>query len=104
MAWMILLLAACCEAIWAIALAESKGFKRLIPSLIFLLAAAASIIGLGIAMKEIPVGTAYAVWTGIGAALTVLIAIIRGLEPLEFRRMILILILISCVIGLKVVS
>ncbi|MDY5584504.1 MAG: multidrug efflux SMR transporter [Arcanobacterium sp.] len=104
MVWIILILAACFEALWAIALAESQGFKKPIPSLIFLVAMALSIFCLGIAMQEIPVGTAYAVWTGLGAALTVLIALARGVEKFELRRIILIIFLISCVAGLKVVG
>ena len=104
MVWIILILAACFEALWAIALAESQGFKKPIPSLIFLVAMALSIICLGIAMQEIPVGTAYAVWVGIGATVTVLYAMATGTEPVSLAKMLFLLMIISGIVGLKLVS
>lgn len=62
MAWLILLLSAICEAVWATALGESHGFSEPLPTVIFFVALAASMIGLGWAVRHIPIGTAYAVW------------------------------------------
>ena len=70
MAWFVLVVAGVLEAVWAVALGKSDGFTRLTPSVVFLIAIAASMAGLGFAMRTLPIGTAYAVWVGIGAALT----------------------------------
>lgn len=103
MAWLVLVVSGVLEAAWATALSRSEGFSRLIPSLIFLVTAAASMVGLGYAMRTLPVGTAYAVWVGIGAALTVAVAMASGEEPVSLVRILLIIGLVSCVIGLKLV-
>jgi quaternary ammonium compound-resistance protein SugE len=63
-----------------------------------------SMVGLALAMNDLPVGTAYAVWVGIGAVLTVVIAVVRGQEVLTVARALLLAVLIGCVVGLKVVS
>ena len=68
MAWIILLLSAVLEAVWATALEASNGFTVLVPSIVFAVAAALSMAGLGYAMKHIAISTAYAVWTGLGAS------------------------------------
>lgn len=104
MDWLILILSGFLEAVWATALAASKGFKKLVPSLVFLLTVTLSTIGLAIAMKTIPPGTAYAVWTGIGASLTAAWAMLSGTEPKSLAKILLLLLLISSVVGLKVVS
>ena len=80
---------------------KSEGFTRLTPSVVFLIAIAASMAGLGYAMRTLPIGTAYAVWVGIGAALTVTFSMIAGDEPVSLVRVLLIGGLIGCVIGLK---
>ncbi|HEY8467882.1 MAG TPA: SMR family transporter [Solirubrobacterales bacterium] len=67
MAWLVITIAGVLEAVWAIALKESDGFSKLVPTLIFLAAGGASIVLLALALRELPVGTGYAVWTGIGA-------------------------------------
>lgn len=103
MAWLVLVVSGVLEAAWATALSRSEGFSRLVPSLIFLVTAAASMVGLGYAMRTLPVGTAYAVWVGIGAALTVAVAMVSGEEPVSLVRILLILGLVGCVIGLKLV-
>lgn len=103
MAWLVLVVSGVLEAAWATALSRSEGFSRLIPSLVFLVTAAASMVGLGYAMRTLPVGTAYAVWVGIGAALTVAVAMASGEEPVSLVRILLILGLVGCVIGLKLV-
>lgn len=67
MAWVFLLVAAGFEVVWAISLKESDGFSRLVPTLLFAVAAPASLVLLALALRDLPVGTAYAVWTGTGA-------------------------------------
>ena len=101
MAWVILLASAVLEAVWATALSESAGLTLLIPGLVFAVAALASVIGLGWAMKQIPTGTAYAVWTGIGTVLTVAWAALTGAEPLTPLKAVLLAGIIACVVGLK---
>ena len=71
MAWITLLVSAVFEAIWATALGQSDGFTRPVPTVVFPITLLASMLGLGWAAKHVPIGTAYAVWTGVGAALTV---------------------------------
>lgn len=104
MSWIILILSGGAEAVWATALGRSDGLSRLVPSIVFLVALLASMSGLAWAMKEIPTGTAYAVWVGIGASLTVLWAMLTGAEPASLVKILLILGLVGCVVGLKLVS
>jgi len=104
MSWIILIASGVLEAVWATALDRSENFTRLWPTVIFGVTLAASMAGLGFAMREISVGTAYAVWVGIGAALTVVVAMISGAESFSILKVLLILGLIGCVIGLKLVG
>lgn len=104
MAWTILILSGVLEAVWAAALAESKGFRRMKPTIVFALALVGSMAGLAFAMSEIPTGTAYAVWVGTGATLTALWAIVSGKERATLGRMLLLVGLVACVVGLKLVS
>lgn len=101
MAWLVLVLSGVLEAAWATALSRSEGFSRLVPSVVFFVTLTASMAGLAYAMRSLPVGTAYAVWVGIGAALTVVIAMAGGEEPVSLVRILLLLGLVGCVIGLK---
>jgi quaternary ammonium compound-resistance protein SugE len=104
MSWVILVASGVLEAVWASALGKAEGFTKLWPSVIFVAALTASMAGLAIAMREIPTGTAYAVWVGIGAALTVIYAMIFGGESVSIVKILLIMGLVGCVIGLKVVE
>lgn len=104
MAWIILVVAGVMEATWALALSRSNGFKRLVPSVIFIVANVLSLVGLGIAMKDIQTGTAYAVWTGVGAALTAIWAIATKQDRATFGTYAFLLMLILCIIGLQLVS
>ncbi|HIY66823.1 MAG TPA: QacE family quaternary ammonium compound efflux SMR transporter [Candidatus Agrococcus pullicola] len=104
MDWIVLIISGLLEAVWAIALGASKGFKRWKPTLLFVFAFVASMVGLAYAMLTISVGTAYAVWVGIGAVVTVLVAAVRGEERLTLIRALLLLLLVGAVVGLKVVS
>jgi quaternary ammonium compound-resistance protein SugE len=101
MSWLVLILAGALEAVWAVALGKSDGFTRLAPSAVFLVAIAASMAGLAYAMRTLPIGTAYAVWVGIGAALTVAFGMVTGDEPASLVKAFLLCGLIGCVIGLK---
>jgi quaternary ammonium compound-resistance protein SugE len=100
-AWLILLASAVLEAVWATALGLSEGFTRPVPSLVFAAAATLSMLGLGLAVKRIPLGTAYAVWVGIGAALTVGWAMATGVEPVSVLKMLFIGGIVGCAAGLK---
>ncbi|AGW40915.1 hypothetical protein O159_07420 [Leifsonia xyli subsp. cynodontis DSM 46306] len=101
MSWIVLILSGVLEAVWATALGKSAGLTRLWPTVLFAVALAASMAGLAVAMRTIPTGTAYVVWVGIGAALTVLFAMVSGGEGLSVVKLLLIAGLVGCVIGLK---
>lgn len=104
MDWAILIGSGVFEAVWATALGASGGLRRLRPTLVFLAAVVISMWGLAVAMETIPTGTAYAVWTATGASLTVLWAMLRGTEPAALVRVLLLLGIVACVVGLKVVA
>ena len=101
MSWLVLVLSGVLEAVWATALGRSEGLTRLGPSIVFVVAMIASMIGLGFAMKELPVGTSYAVWVGIGAALTVVVAMATGAESASVAKGVCLAAIIGGVIGLK---
>lgn len=102
MAWIVLLVSGVLEAVWATALSRSAGFTRLGPSVLFAVALLISMAGLAYAMRTLPVGTSYAIWVGIGAALTVGFAMATGSESVSVAKVLLILGIVGCVIGLKV--
>ncbi|KQQ05857.1 MULTISPECIES: DMT family transporter [Rathayibacter] len=102
MSWIVLVVSGVLEAVWATALGKSEGFTRLGPSVVFGVAVVASMAGLAFAMRELPTGTAYAVWVGIGASLTVLYGMFFGGEGFSVVRTLLVLGIVACVIGLKV--
>lgn len=104
MAWVVLVLSGILEAVWATALGRSESFTKLWPSVVFGVALVLSMGGLAWAMRDIPVGTAYAVWVGIGAALTVVWAMVFGGEATSLLKVLLIIGLVGCVIGLKLVD
>lgn len=92
------------EAVWAIALGKSDGFTKLVPTVVFILGMIASMAGLAYAVKSLPTGTAYAVWVGIGASITVIYGMLTGSESISTAKVLLIIGLIGCIIGLKLVS
>lgn len=100
-AWAILLASAVFEAVWATALGHSDGMSNLVPTIVFFVALVISMGGLAIAMNEISIGTAYAVWTGIGAVLTVLYAMITGAESASVLKVLFLIGIVGCTIGLK---
>ncbi|MCZ2857370.1 DMT family transporter [Blastococcus sp. VKM Ac-2987] len=104
MSWLVLIVSGVLEAVWATALDRSEGFTRLVPTAVFVVALAASMGGLAFAMRELPLGTSYAVWVGIGATLTVVYAMVTGAEPVSPVRLLLLAGIVGCVVGLKVVE
>ncbi|UNX53755.1 multidrug efflux SMR transporter [Georgenia sp. TF02-10] len=102
MSWLVLVLSGVLEAVWATALSRSEGFTRLGPSVLFLVALALSMSGLAFAMRELPVGTSYAVWVGIGAVLTMTYAMVTGAESLSALKLICVAAIVGGVVGLKV--
>lgn len=104
MSWLFLLLAGLLETVWAVGLKYTDGFTRLWPSTFTLVAMAGSIWLLSLAMRVLPLGTAYAVWTGIGAVGTVIIGIVLFGEPTSATRICSVGLIIAGLVGLKVFS
>jgi quaternary ammonium compound-resistance protein SugE len=104
MAWFYLFLAGLFEVGWAIGLKYTEGFSRLVPSLLTVAAMAISLSLLGLALKSLPVGTAYAVWTGIGAVGTAILGIILFSEPATVSRLACIGLIVCGIAGLKFAS
>lgn len=104
MAWLILVIAGLFEVGWAIGLKYTEGFTRLWPTLWTVLAMAISLWLLGIAMKSLPVGTAYSVWVGVGAVGTVILGIVLLGEPANAARLISVGLIIVGIIGLKLAT
>ena len=101
MAWIVLVVSGVLETVWAVALDRSAGFTRLVPTVIFGVALALSMAGLGYALRSIPVGTGYAVWVGLGAVLTAVIGMVALGEPASLPRIVSLLLVITGVAGLK---
>jgi quaternary ammonium compound-resistance protein SugE len=101
MKWIILLVSGIFEAVWAVAMGKSDGFSKLIPSLVFGGALVVSMGGLAIAMKTLPIGTSYAVWVAVGAAVAVVYSMATGDESISTLKILLLFGLIGCVAGLK---
>lgn len=103
MPWIVLLVSAVLEAVWATALGRSDGFTHPTATAVFILALATSMVGLGVAVRTIPIGTGYAVWTGVGAALTVAWAMTTGEETFSPAKALLIAGIVAAVVGLRLV-
>ncbi|OLL96189.1 Quaternary ammonium compound-resistance protein SugE [Pseudonocardia sp. Ae406_Ps2] len=101
MSWLILIVSAVFEAVWATALGMSAGLSRPIPTVVFLVFLGLSMVGLALAMRSIPVSVAYSVWIGIGAVLTVAYAMLTGDEQFTPAKAAVLTILIGCIVGLK---
>ena len=104
MAWAYLLIAGLFEVSWAVALKYTEGFTRLVPSLVTIIGMALSLGFLGLALKSLPIGTAYAVWTGIGAVGTVALGIYLFGEPATTARLACIGLIIAGIAGLRMVA
>ncbi|MFH0128932.1 quaternary ammonium compound efflux SMR transporter SugE [Variovorax sp. VaC1] len=104
MAWVVLFFAGLLEIGWAIGLKYTEGFTRLWPSVGTALSMVLSVVLLGWAMRSLPVGTAYAVWTGIGAVGTVILGIVLFHEPANAARLICVGLIVAGILGLKLTS
>ena len=104
MAWTILFNAGLMEIGWAIGLKYTEGFTRLLPSVLTLACMAGSVILLGLAVKTLPIGTAYGVWTGIGAVGTAILGIILFGDPATALRLACIGLIVAGIVGLKLVT
>ncbi|MEU7933130.1 DMT family transporter [Micromonospora echinofusca] len=102
MAWIVLVVSGLLETAWAIALDRSAGFTRLVPSLVFGVTLVLSMAGLAYALREIPVGTGYVVWVGIGAVGTALVGMLALNEPASLPRIACLLLVVAGVVGLKI--
>jgi quaternary ammonium compound-resistance protein SugE len=104
MAWILLIVAGLFEIAWAIGMKYTDGFTRPLPTAATVAAMVISVWLLGIAMKTLPVGTAYSVWVGVGAAGTVILGIILFKEPANALRLASIALVIAGIVGLKVAT
>jgi len=104
MAWFMLFVAGLMEVGWAIGLKYTEGFTRLVPSILTLAAMAASLALLGLVLKTLPIGTAYAVWTGIGAVGTAILGIVLFGDPATMARLLCIGLIVAGIAGLKLVT
>lgn len=104
MKWLYLIIAGICEVWWAVGLKYSHGFTRLVPSLLTVAGMVASFYFLSLALKSLPLGTAYAIWTGIGTIGTAILGILLFKEPVDILRIVCIGFILTGIIGLKLVS
>jgi quaternary ammonium compound-resistance protein SugE len=104
MSWLMLVVAGLLEVVWALGLKYTHGFTRLMPSAITVAAMVASMWLLGTAVKTLPIGTAYAVWVGIGAAGTAVGGMVLLGEPVSAARIGLLLVLLASILGLKLTA
>ena len=104
MAWIVLFLAGLFEVAWAIGLKYTEGFTRPLPTALTLAAMVASVLLLGVAMKSLPVGTAYAVWVGVGAVGTAILGIVLFAEPATAGRLISLGLIVAGIVGLKLAT
>ncbi|QOC93002.1 DMT family transporter [Micromonospora craniellae] len=102
MAWIALVISGLLETAWAIALDRSAGFTRPVPSAVFAVTLVLSMAGLAYALREIPVGTGYAIWVGIGATGTALVGMIALGESASLPRLLCLLLVVAGVVGLKI--
>jgi len=103
-AWLILFIAGLCEVAWAVGLKYTEGFSRLGPSLATVAAMVVSVVLLGWSLKVLPLGTAYAVWTGIGAVGTAILGMILFGESREVARLLCIVLIVAGIVGLKLLT
>jgi quaternary ammonium compound-resistance protein SugE len=103
-AWLLLLLAGISEITWAVGLKYTHGFSRLWPSIGTLTMMVVSVVLLAVALKQIPLGTGYAIWTGIGAVGTAILGIVLFNESRDVLRLLFIALIVAGIVGLKIVS
>ena len=104
MAWLVLFLAGLLEVGWAVGLKYTEGFTRPLPTLLTVASMAGSLFLLGISLKSLPLGTAYAIWTGIGTLGTAALGIALLGEPMSFPRLACIALIVMGIVGLKLAS
>jgi len=104
MKWVLLMIAGLLEMGWAVGLKYSQGFTKLVPSIFTVIGMIASFYFLSLVLKNLPLGTAYAIWTGIGTVGTVILGIILFKEPVDLARLIFIGFIVIGIAGLKMVS
>lgn len=104
MAWVYLVAAGITEIIWAVGLKHSDGFKKLGPSIFTIIVMLLSFVLLSQAMRKLPLGTAYAVWTGIGAVGTVIYGMARLNEPRDIPRILCVALIVGGIVGLKALT
>ncbi|WP_435738690.1 multidrug efflux SMR transporter [Cellulosimicrobium sp. PMB13] len=101
LAWIVLILSGMLEAGWALSLKASEGLSKLWPSVSFVALLVLSMVGLSYALKTLPVGVAYGVWVGIGAALTAILAVVLFDEPVTVLKVISLVLIVAGVVGLN---
>lgn len=104
MHWILLFVAGLFEISWAVGLKFSHGFTQIIPSVLTVLGMVASFYFLSLALKNLPLGTAYAIWTGIGTIGTVILGILLFKEPISFMRIACIALIVCGITGLKLIT
>ncbi len=104
MAWLYLLGAGLAEIGWAVGLKFTEGFTRPVPTALTVGSMVVSLFLLGLALKTLPLGTAYAIWTGIGTVGTVILGIVLFAESAEIMRLACIVLIVACIVGLKLVT
>ncbi|WP_055048567.1 quaternary ammonium compound efflux SMR transporter SugE [Devosia sp. A16] len=104
MAWVFLVIAGLLEVVWAIGLKYTDGFTRIGPTAITVAAMVASVVLLGVALRDLPVGTGYAIWTGIGTIGTAVLGMLLFQEPATALRLASIGLIVAGIVGLKLVS
>lgn len=104
MDWAVLVISGLMEAVWATALDRIDGFSNVVPIVVFVVGLSASMIGLGYAVRTLPIGVAYAVWTGIGVIATATFSMATGNESASVVKVLLLAGLIACIAGLRLVS
>jgi quaternary ammonium compound-resistance protein SugE len=104
MAWIYLAIAGVFEVVWVIGLKYTEGFTRIYPTIVTIIGMIISFYFLALAVKTLPIGTAYAVWTGIGAVGAIIVGMILFNEPKDLIRIVFLLFILTGIIGLKVTS
>jgi quaternary ammonium compound-resistance protein SugE len=104
MTWIFLIAAGLLEVVWAVALKYTEGFTRLMPSALTLAAMSGSVMLLGLALRQLPLGTAYAVWTGIGTVGTAIVGMVMLGEPAGALRLLCIALIVLGIVGLKLLT
>ena len=104
MAWFVLVASGVLETVWASALAQSRGLSRPMPTALFAVAVVLSMVGLGVALRSIPVGTGYAVWVGIGAVGVVIAGVVLSGETVSAARALFLSLIVVGIVGLRLVE